>query len=105
MKSSFFLRIFLILGMALLCTGSIRKNEDPVTGSTQTGPISLRQKMEEEKDGPKGAPSPSMTFYPNQQFLTTPPVGDQPENSQETFETAVEDEDHWWSGEDEEAFE
>ena len=114
-------RIFLIIGIAWLCMASIRKNEDPAA-TAQTGPISLKQKLEEEKDGKKGAPSPPMTFYANNKFMVTPAVdkhfdaaetagaaketgeGLDPEKGQETPKTAVEDEENWWSEGDEESF-
>ncbi len=52
---------------------SIRKQEGAVN-KNQTEAISLKQKLEETKDGPKGAPSPSMTFYGNSRFLAHSPV-------------------------------
>ncbi len=117
-------RFFLILGIAWISMGSIRKTEDPVAATAQTGPISLQQKLEEEKDGKKGAPSPSMTFYGHRKFMTTPSVNDKKpeevqediqkkgengedaefETGQETPEKAVEDDENWWSEGDEESF-
>lgn len=41
---------------------------------TQTNPIAYKDKMEELKDGEKGAPSPSYKFYPKDRFLTDPPM-------------------------------
>lgn len=51
-----------IILVCLLNMGVIRKNEDPV-GDTQTDPVTLKKKLEELKDGPKGAPKPSFKFY------------------------------------------
>ena len=130
MKKTYSLQIVLLAGFALLSMGSLRKHEDVAAAThAQTAPISLQQKMEEEKDGVKGAPSPSMTFYPNGKFMTTPAVkdgakpapGDAPpeetavenqktagfenvEEVQERAKTAVEDEDTWWSEGDDETF-
>ncbi len=58
------------IGMSL---GVIRKKDDPIL-RTQTDPISYQQKMEEEKDGKKGAPAPSFAFYKKSRFLTEPPM-------------------------------
>ena len=63
----------LVLMGTILNLGSIRKQEDPIT-KTQTEPISLKQKMEEMKDGPKGAPTPSFKLYPKEGFQIEPPV-------------------------------
>ena len=52
---------------------TIRRKDDPVL-KTQTDPISFQQKAEEEKDGKKGAPTPSFKFYEKGQFLAEPPV-------------------------------
>ena len=130
MKRTYLLQMVLLAGFALLSMGSLRKHEDfAAATNAQTGPISLQQKLEEEKDGVKGAPSPSMTFYPNAKFMTTPAVkdeinpapGDAPpeetaaenqaaagfeeaEVGQERAKTAVEEQDAWWSEGDDETF-
>lgn len=51
--------------------GTVRKKEDPIL-DTQTNPIGYKQKMEEIKDGEKGAPSPSFKHYTKAGFLTDP---------------------------------
>lgn len=113
--------------MALFSIGGMRKNEDPIAVTAQSESISLKQKVEETKDGVKGAPTPSMTFYGNQKILTSSPVEEEsegeeetaveapaqevfkeddswemdpstePESNQESAGKAVEDEDSWWS--------
>ena len=65
---------YLCLTVALFSIAGMRKNEDPIAATAQTSPISLKQKLEETKDGVKGAPSPSMTFYGSQPVLTGSPV-------------------------------
>jgi hypothetical protein len=52
----------------LLNVGAIRKNEDPIS-RTQTDPISYKKKLEETKDGVKGAPTPSFRYYEKEEFL------------------------------------
>jgi hypothetical protein len=119
----FLARFLLLFALAALVSGSVRKKEDPVAATAQTGPISLKQKLEEEKDGVKGAPSPSMTFYGHNKFLTTPAVNDKAaEEGPEELDPAesgwepdfpagsegnkipIEEEDSWWSEGDEESF-
>ena len=57
-------------------TATVRKREDPIL-LTQTDPIAYKDKLEETKDGEKGAPMPSMKLYPNQRFLTAPPFSNE----------------------------
>lgn len=59
--------VFMLLNM-----GSIRKQEDPIV-NTQTNPILYKEKMEEIKDGEKGAPSPTFKYYEKADFMTDPP--------------------------------
>ena len=73
MKKAFMWVGIVVAMSGLFNLGTIRKKEDPIT-KTQTDPISVKQKMEEMKGGPKGAPAPSMNLYPKEQFLTDPPV-------------------------------
>lgn len=73
MKKIAFITLSAILALPLPAHAGIKKNEGAVN-KAQTSPISLKQKLEETKDGVKGAPAPSMTFYPNAKFLTTSPV-------------------------------
>ena len=93
----------LCLLSALFSMGSLRKNEDPIAATTQTGPISLKQKNEETKGGVKGAPSPSMTFYRDQKILTNSPIKEnnqeeiveESRTAEEPAEEAVEEDDSW----------
>jgi len=59
-------REYLICAFVIFClsfhTGVIRKKHNPILDS-QTDPIKLKKKMEELKDGKKGAPTPSFKFY------------------------------------------
>jgi hypothetical protein len=59
--------------LVLLHLGAIRKNEDPIA-KTQTDPISYKQKLEETKDGVKGAPTPSFKYYEKEEFLVKTPM-------------------------------
>ncbi len=61
-----------VCGIALCHLGAIRKHENAIL-DTQTGPIKYEDKMEEIKDGVKGAPTPSMQLYPKHGFQTDPP--------------------------------
>jgi hypothetical protein len=120
-----------LLVCAFLNLATVRKRQDPIA-SAQTGPISLQQKLEETKDGPKGAPSPSLQFYKGGSFLTKTPMETPKEaaaGNSEAIEgldaasasdeeagffeeeregqsarsyAAEEDEEEWWSEEDEE---
>ncbi len=67
----------LILGAGLnLATIRKKDAEDPIL-RTQTDPIAYKEKMEEIKDGEKGAPAPSMNLYPKSKFLVSPPLENQ----------------------------
>lgn len=121
---------YLCLVTALFSIAGMKKNEDPVAVTAQTESISLKQKIEETKDGVKGAPTPSMTFYGSQKILTSSPIEEgseeeaaeapaeevfqeddswemdpsiETEKNQESAEKAVEDEDSWWSEDESEA--
>jgi hypothetical protein len=61
-----------LCGIAILNLGTIRKKDDPIL-RTQTEPISVKEKLEEIKDGEKGPPTPSFQLYPRNGFLTEPP--------------------------------
>jgi len=66
---------WLIIGVCLLSLinmGVIRKKENPIT-ATQTSPIAYKDKVEELKDGEKGAPLPSMLLYSKWEFFTDAP--------------------------------
>ena len=60
--------------------GLIRKDQDPIA-MTQTDPITYKQKVEETKDGVKGAPAPSFKYYEKEGFLTQSPVNPQGEET------------------------
>ena len=108
----------LILLMSLLQVGTIRKEEDPIK-RTQTEPILFKQKMEEQKDGVKGAPTPSFNYYGKEKFLIEPPYEGENESEEisqppsEDLEVDAEDEDmengedaedsgDWWDWSDSE---
>lgn len=92
--------IWLILvAVGLLSLGAIRKNEDPIL-RTQTDPISYKQKQEETKDGVKGAPSPSFTYYSRNEFLTSSPMATSAEEA-ENAEKDLDSPEDWISEEGE----
>lgn len=59
--------------------GSIRKNQDPIL-ETQTSGILHKDKMEEIKDGEKGAPTPSFKLFDKFGFLAEPPINEEQKN-------------------------
>ena len=63
--------VIFLIGVFNLAT--IRKQEDPIE-KTRTQPIAFKAKMEEIKDGVKGAPSPSYTLYKRSAFLSDSPM-------------------------------
>lgn len=65
--------ISLMIIIALLNLASIRKSEDPVI-NTQTNPIAHQEKLEEIKEGEKGAPSPLFIHFQKEPFLIDPPM-------------------------------
>ena len=69
--------IVFVGALALLQMGTIRRKEDPIL-KTQTDPILYKQKMDEIKDGEKGAPSPSFRHYDKAGFLAELPVENPP---------------------------
>ena len=76
--------------------GTIRRTEDPIR-DTQTAPIGYQQKMEEDKDGKKGALLYSVKYNPSDEFLTAPPVaGEEEEAAGEITEEAVPAGADWW---------
>ena len=94
---------------SLLDLGTIRRQEDPIL-KTQTAPILFKQKEEEMKDGPKGAPTPSFNLYPKAGFMGDPAVGKAKEelpaadvSSKESISEVVpaqdEESEEWWSDE------
>lgn len=104
-----------ILFLSLMHVGTIRKKDDPIV-KTQTDPITYKAKMEEIKDGVKGAPSPSLKFYGKydgeEQFYTAEPMeedlseeeallmGDwEPSGTEERLED--EEESYWWYDDEE----
>ena len=85
MMKRLFLTLTLLLTVWVPATASVRKEDDPIL-NTQTNPIALKDKMEEIKDGEKGAPSPSFKHYPKSKFLTEPPMEGQSDSEPETPE-------------------
>ena len=69
--------VILLAGLMSLAT--VRKKEDPIL-NTQTSPIAYQEKMEEIKDGEKGAPTPSFKLYPGEKFMTASPVEEKVSN-------------------------
>lgn len=65
--------VWLMMLLALCQMGTIRRDEDPIL-KAQTDPIELKQKLEETKDGVKGAPTPSFKYYEKEDFLTRSPM-------------------------------
>ncbi len=64
-----------VLAVVVLCvlnTATIRKKDDPIL-NTQTNPIAYETKMEENKEGEKGAPMPAWRLYPRLRFLSDSP--------------------------------
>ncbi|HOW58206.1 MAG TPA: hypothetical protein PLO78_00615 [Candidatus Omnitrophota bacterium] len=61
-----------VLAMTVLHLGVIRRNEDPIR-DTQTDPILYEQKMEQEKDGVKGALLYHVKYNPKEKFFIDPP--------------------------------
>jgi len=86
----------LVLALAMLNMGVIRRNEDPIR-DTQTNPILYEQKKQEEKDGKKGALLYSVKYNPPSEFLVAPPVDTQgdKEVAQKAKETGT-DITGWW---------
>jgi len=106
----------ILLCLGILQLGTIRQAEDPIL-KTQTEPISYKAKLEETKDGVKGAPAPSMTFYGNETFYIDSTVEEQKDedlfdyrltrDSETEFSEVPEDSDksgepgkYWWNEED-----
>ena len=64
-----------IMMISVMSIGAVRKKENPIL-DTQTNPIAFKQKMEELKEGEKGAPTPSFEHYSKEEFLVDPPVSE-----------------------------
>jgi len=62
----------MVLVLASVNLGSIRKAEDPIR-DTQTNGILYKQKMEEEKDGKKGPLLYNVKYNPKEKFFIEPP--------------------------------
>lgn len=88
MINSKVLVVALLFSVLMLHAGSVRKKDDPIL-NTQTNPIALKDKMEEIKDGEKGAPSPSFKHYPKSRFLTEPSIEDYPNSESEAPEESL----------------
>ncbi len=64
---------FIVVGvLAGVHVGTVRRTEDPVR-DTQTSGIAYKQKMEEEKDGVKGALTYTVKYNPSDTFFVDPP--------------------------------
>jgi hypothetical protein len=74
--------------------GVINKEFNPIN-ENQTDPISLKKKMEELKDGQKGAPTPSFKFFDkeNAEFQTKDPMVSEKEEIRREKETLRSSED------------
>jgi len=106
-KITLFLSVMIVV-IGFLNSGTIRKKEDPIL-KTQTDPITYKQKMEEMKDGPKGAPTPSFKLFPKENFMSDPSVGAAKEEPQQNAlaqedvsEVSVsegEESEEWWGDE------
>jgi len=92
----FFIFLSVLAGLNL---GSIRKSEDPIR-DTQTNPILYEQKMEEEKDGKKGALMYHVKNNPHETFFIDPPFEKEKKSSSQESVTekvpASEDASGWW---------
>lgn len=100
--------VALLFSVLMLHAGSVRKKDDPIL-NTQTNPITLKDKMEEIKDGEKGAPSPSFKHYPKSRFLTEPSIENNLDSESEISEESpaeweeplIEDlGEDWWEEEE-----
>ncbi len=67
--------LLIVLVLAAMHLGTIRKKQDPVT-MTQADAIPLKKKLEQEKDGKKEAPMPSFKLYGGKGFLSKTPVNE-----------------------------
>lgn len=79
---------FVVFLSAVLNLGTIRKKEDPIL-KTQADPISIKQKIEEEKEGIKAAPIPSFKFYEKGRFFTEPPGAPAADLEKKTLEAKI----------------
>ena len=106
--------LIVVILVSLLNLATIRKKEDPIA-KTQTDPIAFNDKIEELKEGPKGAPTPSFQLYAKSKFFTELPVDQkQTKESKEEGKGKVtelgklgeeeEFEEDWWMEEEETAF-
>ena len=81
-----------VIVMSSFNLGTILDKKDPIT-KTQTDPISYKDKMEEIKDGEKGAPSPSFEFYPkkllNLRFRPEIPMVREKEEEKKSHSSAI----------------
>lgn len=85
-----------VLVLASLSLAAIYRNEDPIR-DTQTDPIAYQQKMEEEKDGKKGALLYSVKYNPSDNFLTASPVAEEEEVMEPVeAEESTLTEASWW---------
>lgn len=103
--------LIVIVILSLMNLATIRKKEDPIA-KTQTDPIAYNDKIQEMKEGPKGAPTPSFQLYNKSQFFTEPPVDQEAAEEKKGPEEKVTElgrlgeeegfEEDWWLEEEEE---
>lgn len=100
MKLNAFYFVLLLCATWTLQLGAMFKDKEDPIAKTQTDPVAYRDMIEESKDGPKGAPSPSFKLYERAGFLTDSPVA--PESEEELSEKAAETlpeeqlSEDWW---------
>lgn len=93
-------KVIVVVFLAAFQMAAVLRSDNPVK-RTQTDAISLKAKLEETKDGIKGAPSPSMQFYGKSEFLLDSPVHNETESAIEKYdlqyENESEDKAYWWT--------
>jgi 16S rRNA G966 N2-methylase RsmD len=98
-KAIFFIFVSVLAGLNL---GTVRKSEDPIR-DTQTNPILYEQKMEEDKDGKKGALMYHVKNNPHETFFIDPPFAKEKKASSQEILTektaSSEDTASWWAEE------
>jgi len=96
-KSTLF--FILVIGLAALQLGSVRKKDNPIL-ATQTEGILYEQKKEEEKDGKKGPLLYHVKNDPLETFFIEPPIDKAPKDTGEAAGTAkvskAEEAVDWW---------
>ena len=105
MKGGSFFSVVLIAVLAFSHLGTVRKTKTTLQ-KTQSDTVTWKQREEELKDGPKGAPTPSFKLYGSKQIMTDPPMTAKTEEKAKAGVAEVsevdgikQDED-WWSDEE-----